>query len=44
MQDQGANIANIFLADGAVEPGVLIGFNFEGFIFVIVDIIPISKV
>lgn len=26
------------------EPGILVGYNFEGFIFVIVDIVPMSKV
>lgn len=42
MQDR--NIANIFVSEnkGRRQEGILIGFNFEGFIFVIVDVVPLD--
>ena len=46
---QERNIANIFVADKPANvrtrnDGVLVGYNFEGFIFVVVDVVPLEKV
>lgn len=46
---QERNIANIFVADKPVttatrSDGILVGYNFEGFIFVIVDIVPMNTI
>ncbi len=42
MQDR--NIANIFVAETQAKrhEGILVGFNFEGFIFVIVDVVALD--
>lgn len=42
---QESNIANIFVqADDKKPDGILVGFNFEGFIFVIVDVVPLASI
>lgn len=42
------NIANIFLpeslSDSKIEDGLLVGFNYEGFLFVIVAVIPLDSI
>ena len=42
------NIANIFLpeslSDSQIEDGLLVGFNYEGFLFVIVAVVPLDAI
>jgi hypothetical protein len=41
---QESNIANIFVASNTMPDGVLVGYNFEAFIFVIVDVVPLAQI
>ena len=42
------NIANIFFPscpkDEQIKEGILVGFNYEGFLFVIVAVIPLDSI
>ena len=42
------NIANIFFpsskSDEEIKDGLLVGFNYEGFLFVIVEVVPLDKI
>ena len=39
-------VANIFYPaeEGPTREGILIGYNFEGFIFVVADIVPFDRI